>query len=65
MEVVVNGKNNLEMAIRHFRKKTQKDGLIKESRRRNEFEKPSKKIKRKKDESRVRRKKIRRGETAN
>ncbi len=65
MEVVVNGKNNLEMAIRNFRKKTQKDGLIKESRRRNEFEKPSKKRKRKKDESRIRKRKIRRGEIVN
>ncbi len=51
------------MAIRVFRKKTQKEGLVKESRRRNEFEKPSKKIKRKQDESVSRRKKARKGET--
>jgi ribosomal protein S21 len=50
------------MAIRVFRKKTQKEGLVKESRRRNEFEKPSKKIKRKQDESVARRKKARKGE---
>ena len=45
MEVTIQGKNGIEMAIRVFRKKTQKEGLVKESRRRNEFEKPSKKIK--------------------
>ncbi len=63
MEVIVQGKNGIEMAIRVFRKKTQKEGLVKESRRRNEFEKPSKKIKRKQDESVSRRKKARKGET--
>ncbi len=62
MEVLVQGKNGLEMAIRVFRKKTQKEGLVKESRRRNEFEKPSKKIKRKQDESISRKKKARKGE---
>ena len=62
MEVTIQGKNGIEMAIRVFRKKTQKEGLVKESRRRNEFEKPSKKIKRKKDESVARRKKARKGE---
>jgi small subunit ribosomal protein S21 len=63
MEVAIQGKNGIEMAIRVFRKKTQKEGLVKESRRRNEFEKPSKKIKRKQDESVSRRKKARKGET--
>jgi ribosomal protein S21 len=63
MEVTIQGKNGIEMAIRVFRKKTQKEGLVKESRRRNEFEKPSKKIKRKQDESVSRRKKARKGET--
>ncbi|MFM7702424.1 MAG: 30S ribosomal protein S21 [Alphaproteobacteria bacterium] len=62
MEVSVQGKNGLEMAIRVFRKKTQKEGLVKESSRRNEFEKPSKKIKRKQDESISRKKKARKGE---
>jgi ribosomal protein S21 len=62
MEVTIQGKNGIEMAIRVFRKKTQKEGLVKESRRRNEFEKPSKKIKRKQDESVARRKKARKGE---
>ena len=63
MEVTIQGKNGIEMAIRVFRKKTQKEGLVKESLRRNEFEKPSKKIKRKQDESVARRKKARKGET--
>jgi small subunit ribosomal protein S21 len=62
MEVLIQGKNGIEMAIRVFRKKTQKEGLVKESRRRNEFEKPSKKIKRKRDESISRKKKARKGE---
>ncbi len=62
MEVVVNGKTGLEMAIRTLRKKAQKEGIVKEARRRNEFEKPSKKIQRKRDESVARRKKARRGE---
>ena len=57
MEVTIQGKNGIEMAIRVFRKKTQKEGLVKESRRRNEFEKQSKKIKIKQDESVYRRKK--------
>lgn len=62
MEVTVQGKNGIEMAIRVFRKKTQKGGWVKESRRRKEFEKPSKKSKRKRDESIARKKKARKGE---
>ncbi len=62
MEVTVHGRSNLEMAIRTFRKKTQKEGLVKEARRRKAFEKPSEKIKRRIDESIARRKKARRGE---
>jgi small subunit ribosomal protein S21 len=62
MEVIVHGRSNLEMAIRAFRKKAQKDGMVKEARRRKAFEKPSEKIKRRKDESVSRRKKARRGE---
>lgn len=59
MQVVVNGKNT-ELAIRSFRKKTQKEGLIKEARRRKAHEKPSEKKKRKADESIARKKKNRR-----
>jgi len=62
MEVIVHGRSNLEMAIRAFRKKAQKDGMVKEARRRKAFEKPSEKIKRRRDESVSRRKKARRGE---
>ena len=50
------------MAIRLFRKKTQKEGIVKEARLRKEFEKPSRKIKRKIEDSIERRRKIRRGE---
>ncbi len=62
MDVTVHGRSNLEMAIRAFRKKTQKEGLVKEARRRKAYEKPSEKIKRRRDESVSRRKKARRGE---
>ena len=62
MEVTVHGKSNLEMAIRSFRKKTQREGLVKEARRRKAFEKPSEKVKRRRDESVARRKKARNGE---
>ncbi len=62
MEVVVHGRSSLEMAIRTFKKKTQRDGLVKEARRRKAYEKPSERIKRRRDESVARRKKARRGE---
>ncbi len=62
MEVLVHGKANLEMAIRTFRKKTQREGLVKEARRRKAHEKPSEKKKRRIDESVARRKKARNGE---
>jgi len=48
MEVSIHGKN-FEGAIRAFRKKTQKEGVVKDCRRIAEFEKPSKKKKRKQD----------------
>ncbi len=62
MEVVVQGKSNLEVAIRVFRKKAQKEGLVKEARRRKAHEKPSEKKKRRAEESIARKKKARRGE---
>ena len=57
--VVVPDKNKLEFAIRLFRKKTQKEGIVKEARRRKEYEKPCELRKRKEQESksRVKRKK--------
>ena len=39
VSVVVPDKNKLEFAIRLFRKKTQKEGIVREARRRKEFEK--------------------------
>lgn len=63
MEIQIGNKSNLEMAIRSFRKRTQKEGLIKEARRRKAYEKPSERIKRRKEESVIRRKRARRGET--
>lgn len=62
MEVTVHGKSNLEMAIRTFRKKAQREGLVKEARRRKAHEKPSERRKRRADESVARRKKARNGE---
>ena len=51
VQVVITDQNKLESGIRIFRKKTQKEGIIKECRRRVEFEKPSEKRKRKIKES--------------
>ena len=62
MDVVVQGRSNIEMAIRTFRKKAQKEGLVKEARRRKAYEKPSEMKKRKREENITRRKKARRGE---
>lgn len=62
MEIAVNGRSNLEMAIRSLRKKAQKEGLIKESRRRQAYEKPSEEKKRRKKENIARRRRARRGE---
>lgn len=62
MEVTVHGKSNIEMAIRSFRKKTQKEGLVKEARRRKAHEKRSEKAKRKREEAISRKKKARKGE---
>jgi small subunit ribosomal protein S21 len=51
VNVTVPGKSRLEVAIRVFRKKCQKAGIIREARKRKEFEKPSVKKKRKAEES--------------
>ena len=60
MQVVINNRGHLEMAIRSFRKKTQKEGLVKEARRRKAFEKPSEEKKRRQAESLAKTKKSRR-----
>ena len=59
MQVVLSGKGNLELAIRSFRKKTQKEGIIKEARRRKAYEKPSEEKKRRIEESLIRTKRSR------
>ena len=62
MEIAVNGRSNLEMAMRSLRKKAQREGLIKEARRRQAYEKPSERKKRVKKENIARRRRVRRGE---
>ncbi|MBM5782176.1 MAG: 30S ribosomal protein S21 [Pelagibacterales bacterium] len=62
MQVVLSGKGNLELAIRSFRKKTQKEGIIKEARRRKAYEKPSEAKKRRIEENITRKKRSRKGE---
>lgn len=54
VKVVIPDKNKLEFAIRVFRKKTQKEGIVREARRRKEFEKPCEMRKRKEQESKAR-----------
>ncbi|MBM3155882.1 MAG: 30S ribosomal protein S21 [Chloroflexi bacterium] len=53
-EVVVGDNEPFESALRRFNKKVQQDGVLAEARRREHFEKPS--IKRKKKEATKRRK---------
>lgn len=62
MQVAITGRGNLEMAIRTFRKKTQKEGIIKEARRRKAYEKPSEEKKRRIEENITRKKRSRKGE---
>lgn len=62
MQVVIAGRGNLELAIRSFRKKTQKEGIIKEARRRKAYEKPSEAKKRRAEENITRKKRSRKGE---
>jgi len=58
--IIVPDKNKLDFAIRIFKKKVQREGLIKEARRRKEFEKPCEKRKRKEQESKSRAKRKKR-----
>lgn len=59
VSVLIPDQNKLEIAIRIFKKKGQKEGIVKEARRRKEYEKPSVKKRRKQEESisRIKRKK--------
>ena len=59
MQVTVSNKAHLEVAIRNFRKKAQKENLVKEARRRKAYEKPSEEKKRRRQESLARTKKSR------
>ena len=53
-EVIVGENESFESALRRFNKKVQQDGIIAETRRREHYEKPS--VKRKKKEAACRRK---------
>lgn len=63
MQVSITGRN-LELGIKSFRKKTQKENIIKEARRRKAYEKPSEMKKRKAEEALSRKKKGKRIEFA-
>ena len=56
-EVIIDGNESLESALRRFNKKVQNDGILSEYRRRQYFEKPS--ITRKKKRATKRRKSAR------
>ncbi|GHU27286.1 30S ribosomal protein S21 [Bacilli bacterium] len=60
LQVVVGDQNRLEIALKVLRKKVRREGIVKEGKRRAEYEKPSEKIKRKRKESVARMKKKRR-----
>lgn len=51
VQVLITDQNKLEASTKIFKKKVQKEGIIKEARRRVEHEKPSEKRKRKRKES--------------
>lgn len=53
-EVVVGGNDNFDAALRRFSKMVQQDGILAEARRREHYEKPS--VKRKRKEAARRRK---------
>ena len=55
-EVVVGDNETFESALRRFNKRVQQDGILAEARRREHFEKPS--VKRKKKEAAKRRKSV-------
>jgi small subunit ribosomal protein S21 len=53
-EVIVGENENFESALRRFNKKVQQDGILAETRRREHYERPS--VRRKKKEAAKRRK---------
>ena len=60
MEVKVNNRLNFEVAIRSFRKKSQREGIVREAKLRKAYEKPSERSKRKAEESLAKTRRIRR-----
>ncbi|MDR2778524.1 MAG: 30S ribosomal protein S21 [Rickettsiales bacterium] len=60
MQVLVGDQKRLGVALKVFKKKVQREGIVREGKRRAEFEKPSEKIKRKIKESISRMKRKRR-----
>jgi small subunit ribosomal protein S21 len=60
MQVKVHSKANLEMAIRTFRKKAQREGIIREARLRKAYEKPSERKLRREEESIIKTRRSRR-----
>ena len=54
-EVRVRENENIESALKRFTKKIQKDGILSEIKRRERYEKPSVKRKRKSEDARKRR----------
>lgn len=58
MVAVVVRDENVDGALRTLKKKMQKEGIFREMKSRREYEKPSIKAKRKKDEARKRQRKL-------
>ena len=59
-EIKVNPGDSFEFALKRFNRKLQQDGILAEARRREHYEKPS--VKRKRKEAAKRRKAIRKGQ---
>ena len=59
-EVKIGENDSFETAIKRFNRKIQQDGILAEARRREHYEKPS--VKRKRKEAAIRRKAIRKGQ---
>lgn len=58
-EVKISANESFEVALKRFNRKIQQDGILAEARRREHFEKPA--VKRKRKEAARRRKMVRRG----
>ncbi|MDR1499208.1 MAG: 30S ribosomal protein S21 [Rickettsiales bacterium] len=60
VQVLITDQEKFDSATKIFKKKVQREGLVKEARRRTEYEKPSEKAKRKRKESITRNKRKKR-----